>query len=241
MLNINTIVYKLPIEVNSTKLLNELDNLVLPYYEKDVRNNLKNIGAANIAITGLENTPHDMWYSNQYCRAMTKMTDLATGEMLSKHYSKFTLGFPGAWRNNLEAQYDNGTGDRSFVHWHPGLIDSEMYNLKNRIADHLQIDRQLRCRTSFIQGPNKINFHADPHTPWRVHVNLKSAAGGTRWFFRTLDPVEIIEWVQPPDSVWLVRTGDVQHSVEVQENETRWQLFYHIWQSNLGSNYHQIA
>jgi hypothetical protein len=240
MLDINSIVYQLPIEVNSTKLLNELDNLVLPHVNKDIKNNLKSIGAINVSITGLENTSPEDWYRTKYNVTMSKMTDLATGEMLSKNYSKFTLGFPGAWRNNLEAQYDNGTGDRSFVHWHPGLIDSEMYNLKNRIADHLQIDRQLRCRTSFIQGPNKINFHADPHTPWRVHVNLKSGPK-TRWFFRTIDPTETIQWVQPADSVWLVRTGNVQHSVEVAKDETRWQLFYHIWERNLGPNYHQIA
>jgi hypothetical protein len=240
MLDINTIVYKLPIEVNSTKLLDELDNLVLPCYDKDIKNDLMSIGATNISVTGLSNTPLDNWYSTEYNRAMSKMVDLDTNEELTKNYANFTLGFDGAWRNNLEARYDNNVSDRDFTHWHPNLIGSEIFNLKNRIAKHLQISDQLRCRASFIYGYRKMNFHADPHTPWRVHVNLKSGPG-TRWFFRTLDPMKTIEWVQPPDSVWLVRTGNVQHSVEIQKDETRWQLFYHIWQSNLGPNYHQIA
>lgn len=240
MLDINSIVYKLPIEVDSTKLLNELDNLVLPYYDKDVKNDLKSLGAANVSITNLETTAHDSWYKSQYNRPMTKMRDINTNEALSKNYQEFTLGFPGNWRNDVEGLYDNGVSDRSFTHWHPNLAGSELFNLKNRIANFLQINDQIRCRASFMHGYKKINFHADPHTPWRVHVNLKPDSG-TRWFFRTLNPSKTIQWVQPTESVWLIRTGDVQHSVEVQENETRWQLFYHIWQSDLGPNYHQIA
>jgi hypothetical protein len=240
MLDINTIVYQLPIEVDCTKLLTELDNLVLPHFDKDIKNNLKNIVAESIAITGHAQTPPGNWYNTRYNHTMTKMIDVNTGEMLSKNYSRFTLGFPGAWRDNLEARYDNDVSDRIFTHWHPDLIGSEMFNLKNRIAYYLKVSDQLRCRVSFIHGSKTINFHSDPHTPWRVHINLKSGPA-TRWFFRTLDPVETIEWAQPAGSVWLVRTGNVQHSVEVAENETRWQLFYHIWQRDLGSNYHQIA
>jgi hypothetical protein len=242
MLNINNIAYQLPIEVDSTKLLNELDNLVLPHFNKDVKdiNALVNSKGANISITSLETTPLDKWYTSGYNRPMTRMKDTTNGEELTKHYQKFTLGFPGQWRDNLEAMYDDGTGDRDFVHWHPSLIDSEIYNLKNRIADFFKINNRLRCRASFLPGYTKMGFHADPHTPWRVHINLQSGPG-TRWIFRTLDPKETVEWVQPKDSVWLIRTGDVQHSVEVAEGEVRWQLFYHIWQSNLGPNYHQIA
>jgi len=236
MLDINSIVYQLPIEVNSTKLLNELDNLVLPYFEKDVKHNLKNIGSAGLAITNLSTTPLASWYNTAYNRTMSKMVDLDTNEELTKNYQKFTLGFPGNRRDNVEARYDDGTGDRDFVHWHPSLINGEIYNLKNCIADFFKIDNRLRCRASFLSGYTKIGFHADPHTPWRVHINLKSGPG-TRWIFRTLNPNKTIEWIQPPNSVWLIRTGDVQHSVEVQEDETRWQLFYHIWQTNLGLNY----
>lgn len=238
MLNINSIVYKLPIEVNSTKLLHELDNLVLPYLDKDVKHDLKNIKLAGVAVTGLKHTPLDNWYNTKYNSTMNRMVDLDTGQFLYKNYEKFTLGFDGPWRNNVEARYDDNVSDRSFTHWHPALLDSEIFNLKTRIATYLQIPEQLRCRASFIQGYKKLNFHSDPHTPWRVHVTLKSGAN-TRWLFRTLDSDNIIEWTQPKNSVWLIRTGNVQHSIEVGQDDVRWQLFYHVWQSQLGSDYYQ--
>lgn len=237
MLDIKTIAYKLPIEVDSTKLLHELDNLVLPYFDKDIKNNLKNIKAAAIAITGLEHTSLDNWYNTKYNSPMPKLVDLDTGQTLSRNFQTFPLGFAGNWRNNLEARYNDNTSDRSLTHWHPALVGSEMFNLKTRIASYLQIPDQLRCRCSFMQGYNA-SFHADPHTPWRVHVALKSGAN-TRWLFRTLNSDNIIEWVQPTDSVWLIRTGDVQHSVEVGQDDVRWQLFYHVWQSQLGPRYYQ--
>jgi len=240
MLNISNIAYQLPIEVDSTKILDELDNLVLPHFNKDIKNNLEQLKSANISLTGLKSFPHDQWYNSSYNRTMSIMRDRFTGEEVTKYYSKFTLGYPGGWRDNLEALYEDGIGDRDFIHWHPTMIGSEIYNLKNRIADFFKIDNQLRCRISFMTDYDHMTFHADPHTPWRVHVNLKSGPG-SRWVFRTLDPEETIEWHQPKNSVWLIRTGDVQHCVKVPKDETRWQLFYHIWQTNLGPNYHQIA
>lgn len=243
MLDISTIAYQLPIEVDCTKLLNEIDNLVLPYYDKDIKNNLASTKGVNISITGTASNSLDNWYNSAYNRPMTTLRDRDTGEEFVKtlqNFKKFTLGFPGGWRNNMESLYDDGVSDEDLIHWHPTLIGSEIYNLKNRIADFLKIDNQLRCRASFLHSGTQMNFHTDPHTPWRVHVNLKSG-DKTSWLFRTVNPTEIIEWVQPKNSVWLIRTGDVQHSVRVAEGETRWQLFYHIRQTNLGPNYHQIA
>lgn len=240
MLDINSIVYKLPIEVDSTRILNELDTLVLPYHNRDIKNNLKEIKAVNLSVTVPKNTPLDNWYNTSYNQVMPKIVDLDTGELLSKDYLNFNLGFPGPWRNNLEGQFSDGTRDGELVHWHPDLVGGEMFNLKNRIAEYLKVSDQMRCRASFIAGPGNIHFHSDPHTPWRVHVNLKSGPN-TKWLFRNLTTNEIIEWKQPQNSVWLVRTGDIQHSVKVVAPEIRWQLFYHIRQINLGPNYHQIA
>lgn len=240
MLDINTIVYQLPITVDSTRLLDELNTLVVPRLNLDVIDDLKNIKATSISITSRKNQPADRWYQSNYNRTMTSVKDMSTGEVLPRMYNKYTLGFPGAWRDNVEGYYDDGIGDRSLCHWPPDLADSEIYNFSRRITQYFNIDTPLRCRASFIHGYRKMTFHSDPHTPWRVHVNLKSGPG-TRWLFRTVEPEETIEWIQPKDSVWLVRTGDVQHAVEVPEDEIRWQLFYHLWQRDLGPRYHQIT
>lgn len=240
MLDINTIVYKLPIEVDSTKLLNELDSLVLPYHERDIRNNLGTGKAAGIAITNRADTPHRGWYNSEYNRPTHNTIHVPTKTNLQKDFGRYTLGFPGPWKDDVHAFYSNGTADRDLVHWHPDLANSEMYNLTIRIAECLKINNRLRCRASFMQGPTGLSTHSDPHTPWRVHINLKSGPG-TYWKFSDIDTKETVEWVQPKDSVWLVRTGNVQHGLVIPEGETRWQLFYHIWQADLGPNYHQIA
>jgi hypothetical protein len=234
MLNINNIVYQLPIEVDTVKILKELETLVLPNFKKDVNN----VYGASIGlnITNIKNTPIDNWY-NTRTGNMDLLKDMDTGEELTKSYPKYTLGFPGEWRNNVEAFYSTGSSDKDFIYWHPDLIDGEIYRLNNKIAEHFDIDNNLRCRASFCRGSNKVNFHSDPHTPWRVHVNLKSNNGAT-WRFRSLESDETIEWIQPLDSLWLIRTGNVQHSIEVDQDDIRWQLFYHIWQSNLPSPYH---
>jgi len=242
MLDINTIAYRLPIEVDSARILNEIDNLVLPHSDSYIRNknHLLKSNGAGISITGLQSFPPENWYRSLYHPIMSVLKDNTTGEHIDKKYGTFTLGFPGAWRDNLEASYDNGIRDKDLIHWHPSLINSEIYNLKNRIADFLKISNQLRCRLSFSTKNTKLGFHSDPHTPWRVHVNLKSGPN-TYWKFRTLDPIEIIKWKQPTESVWLIRTGNVQHAVEVGDGEIRQQLFYHIWERDLGLNYHQIV
>ena len=232
MLDLNTIVFKLPIEVDTAKILAELQTRVLPNFNKDVANKLGEIGKAGLSITNLRDAPIDKWY-NTSNGTMDLLKDMDTGEELSKMYR---VGIPDRWRNNIEAFYSDGSGDRDFKYWHPDLIDGEMHSLSKRIAEYFNIDNNLRCRASFIDGNNDLAFHSDPHTPWRVHVNLKSNNGAT-WRFRSLESDETIEWIQPLDSIWLIRTGNVQHSVEVNRYDIRWQLFYHIWQSNLPSPY----
>ena len=245
MLDINTIVYKLPIEVDTTKIIGELEALVLPYYmKKTLDPNWRKKPNCNISITGLPDTPLSNWF-NLNNGTMSVHKDGDTGETLTKNYQKYTLGYAGPWRREVNAYYEGtNTGDKDLIAWHPRLLKSEMFRLKNAVATYLGIDNNLRCRASFSSGGTGgsriINFHSDPHTPWRVHVTLKTGPN-TKWLFRDVEQNKIIEWYQPLGSVWLVRTGNIQHTVNVGDNEIRWQLFYHIWKTNLGPNYHQIA
>jgi len=238
MLDITNIVYQLPIEVDTAKILKELETMVLPNFNKDVVNNLDEIGKIGLNITNLRNTPNNRWYNAPVDTAhMDFLKDMETDEIIPKLYTTYTTGYPGIQRNNIEAFYKDGSSDRDFIYWHPDLIDGEMYRLSKRIAEHFDIDNNLRCRASFMNGNNKLSFHSDPHTPWRVHINLKSKQGAT-WIFRTLECDKTVKWIQPKESVWLIRTGNVQHSVKVYGDDIRWQLFYHIWQSKLPAPYY---
>ena len=106
MLDINTIVYKLPIEVDTTKLIGELEALVLPFFKKKADNPNWRTGrpSSNISITGLPNTPLNDWF-NANNGAMTVLKDGDTGELLARDYDKHTLGFAGAWRREVNAYY----------------------------------------------------------------------------------------------------------------------------------------
>lgn len=241
MLDINTIVYKLPIEVDTTRLIDELEALVLPFYDKNTEDpNWRTKPGSNISITGLIDTPLDNWF-NVNNGIMREHKDGDTGETLTKNYQKYTLGYAGPWRREVNAYYKGSNkGDKDLIAWHPSLLKSEMFRLKNAIAEFLDIDSNLRCRTSFIGGRHIMSYHSDPHTPWRVHVTLKSGPN-TKWLFKDVEGNQTLEWHQPVGSVWLIRTGNIQHGIDVGVDEIRWQLFYHIWKTNLGPNYHQIA
>lgn len=229
MLDIDNIAYRLPIAVDAEKILNEVETFILPGKEK--------LYNSCTSITNTTSTDHDSWF---HCNpgAMTKMYDPHAKAEVTKHYSKYQLGFPGPWRDDLIASYDNGTTDKEMIYWHPALIGSEIYNLGQRIENFFSLPYKMRCRLSFLKGPTGLNKHADPHTPWRVHVNLKSGPN-TRWVFYDVDAGQELEWHQPSNSVWLIRTGNIQHGVRIGNEEIRWQLFYHIWNKNLGPNYHQ--
>ena len=247
MLDINTIVYKLPIEVDNIKLLCELEALVLPFFKQKSENSnwRSQPKSSSISITGHPDTPLDNWF-NANNGPMHIFKDSDTGEVLTKDYDNYTLGFPGPWRREVIAYYEDSVrSDRDLIAWHPSLLNSEMFRLRNAISDFFKIDNNLRCRTSFIGGPppgvTRIPmYHSDPHTPWRVHIAMKTGPK-TKWFFRNAEQNKIIDWHQPTGGVYLIRTGNVQHAIDIGVNEVRWQLFYHIWQRDLGPNYHQIA
>lgn len=225
MPDIRTIAYKLPIEFDRNKLYYELENIVQ-----------KNAKGSSAAITNKKGTDESNWFNTRSgLMHVTKVLD--TGEQVSKDFKRWTLGFPGEWKDNLESYFPDGTGDREMIEWHPLLAKSEMRSLGQRISDYFNLNTHLRCRASFLQGPKELFFHSDPHTPWRVHVNFKSGEG-VKWVFK--DDTGIVEWEQPSDEVWLIRTGNIMHNVKVPANQERWQLFYHIWKTNLDSKDYQI-
>jgi hypothetical protein len=233
MLDINTIVYRLPIEINFDKINAEIVTIV-----NKCSYAFPNTSAIAISVTSSKKTSLDQWY-NYNTGAMHISKDRVTGEQVTKNWNKYTLGFPGPYRE-IDSYYRDGTADRELIQWHPDMVNSEMFYFKDRIAEFFNIDNNLRCRLSHIRGQYSIGRHCDPHTPWRVHVNLKTGPR-THWKFHDIETNKSIEWYQPTGSVWLVRTGNVQHEVNVPAGETRLQLFYHIWQRDLGPNYHQIA
>jgi hypothetical protein len=236
MLNIDTIAYQLPIEIDLDKIQTEFDLVMrksLQFNKLPVQNS-----GLSVSVTGTTHTPLEHWYNYNF-GAMGVSKDRLTGERVTKDWERYTLGFPGKYRE-IDSYYQNGTLDRDLIHWHPDMIDSEMFHFKNRNAKFFNIDNNIRCRLSVLNGFWNIPKHSDPHTPWRVHVNLKSGPN-SYWKFHNIETNESITWQQPTGSVWLVRTGNIQHEVVVPAGESRWQLFYHIWERNLGPNYHQIA
>lgn len=237
MLDINTIAYKLPIEIDSTKLLNEIDNLVLPK-----TNYNPNTTSRCISITNLADTPIDTWFdTNPGTMVYQKDQNgniLKNGDWVHADYSHIRT----VLTDKIVGYYINGASDRDLIHWHPDLKNSEIVALKDRIAKHLCVDNQLRCRFSTIPGPFTMGSHCDPHTPWRVHVSLKTDPTIVWKFKKPGDASKILTWHQPPDSVWLIRTGNIEHSVVVPEGKLRWQLFYHIFSTAIPEQYyHQIA
>jgi hypothetical protein len=236
MLDIGNIAYQLPIQIDFNKALAET-TAILNAYKKPNRL-LEPDSAIGISVTGTAKTPLDHWYDYN-AGAMGVSKDRITGEQVTKDWARYTLGFPGAYRE-IDSYYKNGTPDHDLIQWHPDMVNSEMYSFKDRIASFFNIDNNLRCRLSFINGHWNIPKHSDPHTPWRVHVNLKSGPN-CHWRFHDIETKESITWQQPTGSVWLIRTGNIQHEVVVPAGESRWQLFYHIWERNLGPNYHQMA
>jgi len=237
MIDINTVVYQLPIEVDVAQLYKEASII----FQTSLRSQLQKSESAGFSISVTGKPPDERlhrWYD--HANGDMKITkDAVTGELLTKDFAKYTTGFPGPFRE-VNSYYENGTSDRDLTQWHPTMIDSEMFQLKERIASYFNIPSDLRCRISRIYGKFSIGKHADPHTPWRVHVNLKTGPK-SHWKFYDVENNESVEWFQPTGSVWLVRTGNVQHEVVVPLGETRIQCFYHIWQRDLGPNYHQIA
>lgn len=232
MLDISDIVYQLPIPVDADLLRQEFKKFVLRQ-RRDLLPPRKNF-IKTFAITGLEPAPGDLWYAEE-AGTMESLRDPATNEEIPRLTRMHTLGYPGPRRDNLMAYYSDGVADKDLVHWHTDLIDTEMYRLGLRIKKYLDIDYDLRCRLSFAQGSVEIPRHLDPHTPWRAHVTLDSGPESHWTFYDEVGSTDSIKWQEPKDTVWLVRTGDVQHSVSVPAGECRLQLFYHIWHRKLTS------
>jgi hypothetical protein len=230
MLDINTIVYQLPIEVNSTEIIKDVERYIIPRFKVNVLET-----SAGLNVTDIPGTTN--WFNGPNGGNMAYHLDGNTGERVFRNYEKFTLGFPGKWRDDILAYYKDDTCDRDYKEWPLFLKESSLFTMQNKIAEYLVIDTHLRCRMSFLHGPFSIGYHSDPHTPWRAHINLKSGKE-TKWLFKSVETKQVVEWKQPPDTVWLIRTGNVQHAVEVEEGAVRWHLFYHIWQRNLGPNYY---
>lgn len=239
MLNFNDIVYQLPIQVNADKIIKELETLVIPKFNPEIfdYSNLKG-KSCNCSITGTATTPTDTWFKeNGGPNAFLKDND--TGEILDKLYRQWTLGYPGPRRKNVHGYLDNGVNDRDLTVWPDILLNSELYRVGQEIKKYLNISA-VRCRVSFIKGEKYIKPHTDPHTDWRVHINLKSGPD-TCWEFSEIGSDDVIAWKQPQGSTWLIRTGTVQHAVRVPRDEERWQVYFHLWEDNLGSAYYQIT
>jgi hypothetical protein len=196
-------------------------------------------GLRRLNITVLPNTPAADWFTSMgggfaLGHPMAELRDADTGEVISRDWVGFTSR-PSDSPREIRAHFPNSPlGDHDITAWHPTLVRSEMHRLRDRIAHHLGIDAAMRCRASIMHGPHCIRPHRDPHTPWRVHVALGDCPR-TRWWFHDRDG-DRIQWHQPP-GVWMIRTGDIQHSVTVAEQEQRWQLWYHVTQDDLGPAY----
>lgn len=121
-----------------------------------------------------------------------------------------------------ERRYPGGERDEDITCWPSVLENSYMKELGDTFSDLLKI---YNPRVRMSVG-NKIPFHTDPHTPYRIHIALEAYPDSV-WVFRHKDGTEETIF-QPADGIpALVETGETAHSVKMLgEHRNRIHLFY---------------
>lgn len=138
-------------------------------------------------------------------------------------------------RFNGNSQYDqhgvrrvrSGERDEDVIHWPLQLEKSYIRRVGEELSSCLGLPPLPRVRTSTLIGgmmPN-IGMHLDCHTPFRVHIALKTSPG-TFWHFLASDGRRM-RVHQPADGIpVLLETGSTQHAVEIEKGTVRMHLWY---------------
>jgi hypothetical protein len=135
--------------------------------------------------------------------------------------SKFA---PGSKR--LKKIYPDGEFDHNLVHWPKISENTYMKELGDYFAQMLNVTH-YRCRVSYYNSLDKDfvgELHNDPHTPYRIHIALKSDPA-VKWIL--VDKYNnTYDIYQPADGTpVLIETYPTQHQIIVPKNSVR----IHLW------------
>jgi hypothetical protein len=118
----------------------------------------------------------------------------------------------------------NGETDEQIVFWPKFLENSYMKELGDLFSKLINIPNP-RVRLSSLSEEDFIDFHNDPHTPYRIHIALETHPDA-RWIFKK-DPYQIEYIHQPADGVpVLIETGRTEHAVQIASPGRRVHLWY---------------
>ena len=129
----------------------------------------------------------------------------------------------GTWR------LDSGDADHELIHWPAELEISYVREIAEMLGNYLGMPPP-RARASRIDASGNrqgIDMHADPHTPFRIHIALETSLDAT-WRFRSNGRHVRIH--QPADGIPVyVETATTYHAVDVLSGR-RTHLWYQWYQ-----------
>ena len=148
-----------------------------------------------------------------------------TEKMVENYDFRFYSGVSSKDKNGIR-RLETGEFDWDVVHWPKVLENSYIKELSDKFSELIQVNKP-RCRMSHIFGYNKCNeipYHHDEHTPYRIHIALKTNPKAI-WRFRENGVVTEIH--QPTDGVpVLIKTDTIEHSVSIPIGTWRTHLWY---------------
>jgi hypothetical protein len=122
----------------------------------------------------------------------------------------------------------SGHLDTDVIYWPKILQGSYIEQVALEITNLLELSPP-RCRLSYFNNrdyPFNIGYHYDNHTPYRVHIALKTTPECI-WKYRWGPEQEEHELHQPIlNNPVLINTGAMQHAVYVPKNHSRLHLWY---------------
>lgn len=124
--------------------------------------------------------------------------------------------------------FASGEVDTDLVFYPTVLEGSYIQTVEQTISEYLGLSTPRIRISKFIGGigahkVNHLDFHTDPHTPYRVHIALNTMSN-VYWKFKTIDQEYKIH--QPADGVpVLIEVANTAHAVTVPFGSVR----YHMW------------
>lgn len=151
---------------------------------------------------------------------------ITTSEKMVDNYDfRVYTGVSSPDKNGIR-RLRTGEFDWDISYWPKVLENSYIKELADTFSEFIQVYNP-RCRMSKLFGStdwNEIKYHYDEHTPYRIHIALKTTPK-TIWRFKENGVVKEIH--QPADGIpVLVKTNTIEHSVFIPVGTERVHLWY---------------
>jgi hypothetical protein len=117
----------------------------------------------------------------------------------------------------------DGERDEEIVHWPVPLRNSYIKKLGDVFSELVQI-KTPRVRMSVDA---RVDYHNDPHTPYRIHIAINSNPEAV-WKFRETNGTEHIIYQPADGNPVLIETGKTQHAVTRNLNDDT-NKRVHLW------------